>query len=283
MATARLINGKKIAEDYLSSAAREIKTLLAKGCDLTLATVQVGQAKDAALYSKHLGRLLKRTGIGWNPCVFSENESEKMVLDKIEALNRNPQITGILVFSPLPAHLDPARILDHVSPSKDVEGRTYLKRLTGTLGRFGVLSPTANAALMLIESVKPNIAGKNAVVVGRSDLIGKAIAVLLVDKHATVTVCHSKTKNLKRHLQNAEIVVAAAGRPGLIKGQWLKPGSIVIDVGENVVNGKIVGDVEFESARKRAAYLSPVPGGVGPVTNVMLVRNMIRLAKASEK
>lgn len=283
MATARLIDGKKIAADYLSSAASEIKELIAQGCDLTLATVQVGQAKDAALYSKHIGQLLKRMGIGWNPCVFSDDESEKIILDKIEALNRDPQITGILVFAPLPARLDPSRILDHVTPSKDVEGRTFLKRLTGKRGHSGVLSPTANAALMLIESVKFDITGKDAVVVGRSDLIGKAVAVLLMDKHATVTVCHSKTKNLKRHIQNAEIVVAAAGKPGLIKGQWLKSGSIVVDVGENVVDGKIVGDVDFESAKKKAVFLSPVPGGVGPVTNVMLVKNLIRLAKASEK
>ena len=283
MGIARLICGKKIAENYLLSAARQVKKLSLKGRGLTLATVQVGHAKDAVLYSKHLGQLLKRVGIRWAPTVFMANESESKILDKMKSLNSNPAVTGILVFSPLPAHIDPANILNHVSLSKDVEGRTFLKRQTGALSHFGVFSPTANAVLMLIESVKSDIAGKQAVVVGHSDLVGKPIAVLLMDKLATVTVCHVKTKNPGDYLRSADIVVAAVGRPNLIKGQWLKQGSIVIDVGENIVDGKIIGDVEFESAKKKAAYLSPVPGGVGPVTNVMLVRNIIRLAKLGEK
>src|SRR3990167_7916399 len=276
MAGAQLLKGQAIAENYLDSAARQIRQIKAEQGELALAAIQVGRAKDTVLYSSYLGRTLKKMGIRWAPNLFPENESESAVIEKIRKLNDSPRITGILVFSPLPGRLSPTNVLSRIHILKDVEGRTFLK------SHFGVFSPTANAVLTLIESKMPELAGKEAVVIGHSDLVGKPTAVLLMDKMATVTVCHVKTKNLKSHISKADIVVAAVGKPHVIKGQWIKKGALVVDVGENVVDGKLVGDVEFAIAKTRAAYISPVPGGVGPVTNVMLIKNLITLQKIKE-
>jgi methylenetetrahydrofolate dehydrogenase (NADP+)/methenyltetrahydrofolate cyclohydrolase len=242
----------------------------------SLATIQVGEAKDAIMYSNYLSRFLRKHGFRWVPTVFFEGESERVILDRIQKLNADPDITGIMIFSPLPKRLNLTNLLNHIDISKDVEGRTFLKN------HFGVASPTANAVLALIKSVLPDMAGKQAVVVGHSDLVGKPAAILLMDEMATVTVCHAKTKNIQAHLAKADIVVVAVGKPNIISGKWIKKGAIVIDVGENMLHGKLVGDVEFESAKKRASYLSPVPGGVGPVTSMMLISNLIKLHKLRE-
>src|SRR3990167_3940389 len=267
MAGAQLLKGQAIAENYLDSAARQIRQIKAEQGELALAAIQVGRAKDTVLYSSYLGRTLKKMGIRWAPNLFPENESESAVIEKIRKLNDSPRITGILVFSPLPGRLSPTNVLSNIHILKDVEGRTFLK------SHFGVFSPTANAVLALIESKMPNLAGKKAVVVGHGDLVGKPTAILLMDRLATVTVCHARTKNIESHISQADIVVAVVGKPNIIKGKWIKKGAMVIDVGENRVAGKLVGDIEFEPARARASYLSPVPGGVGPVTNVMLIKN----------
>ena len=193
------------------------------------------------------------------------------MIAEIIRLNRDEAVTGVMVFSPLPKHLSRTAIFDNIALLKDVEGRTFLK------SHFGVFSPTANAVMTLLEFTGASLAGKEAVVVGHSDLVGKPSAILLMDKMATVTVCHVETRDLRQHIEKADIVVAAAGKGHLVKGEWIKPGDIVIDVGENLVNGLIVGDVEFETAKRRASYITPVPGGVGPVTNVMLIKNLITL------
>ena len=160
---------------------------------------------------------------------------------------------------------------------KDAEGRRLLHGLAER-----VISPTAAAAIALVEETGVEVSGKEAVVIGRSDVVGKPAAILLIEKGATVTVCNSKTKDLRKFVENADILIATAGKPELIKGEWIKPGAVVVDVGENIVNGRLVGDVEFETAKSRAAYLSPVPGGVGPLTNVMLIKNLITLQQLRE-
>ena len=271
MKSAQLLNGKQIADKILGEAAAKIAILKKTGAFLTLATVQVGNAKDALLYSQALDRLLKKVGIGHLPSVSSNGISGNELCEKIEALNEDPTVTGIMVFSPLPAALDTASVLNAVDQLKDVEGRTFMK------SHFGVFSPTANAVLTLLKESGVELAGKEAVVIGHSDLVGKPTAILLLDEMATVTVCHAKTAGLKEKVSNADILVSAAGKAALVKGEWIKPGAVVIDVGENFVNGKIIGDVEFDEAAKRAAFISPVPGGVGPVTNVMLIQNLLRL------
>ena len=268
-AGAQLLNGTQVAHQHLDAARQKIASLKAKG--ITLATVMMGQPKDAMAYSKYLTGLLGKIGIRLIHRDFPADITEKKVLAEIEKLNRDRKITGIMIFSPIPAHINPTNVFDQIDMLKDAEGRTFLK------SHLGVFSPTARAVITLLEATGVDFAGKEAIVVGSSDLVGKPAAVLLSDLFATVTLCHIKTRSLSEHVRRADIVVAAAGKPELVKGDWLKPGAIVIDVGENFQDGKIVGDVEFEAARAKAAFITPVPGGVGPVTNVMLIENLIRL------
>ena len=279
--TCRILNGKDLAEKQLSEATEKIRSMKNAGKTLTLATVQVGESADTQLYANFLKNYFGRVGIDLTTHTLPHNASEQNLITQIGALNRDARVTGIMVFSPLPKTIDPANILDNLDMRKDVEGRTFLK------SHFGVFSPTSNAVLTLIEhALKESgsgLAGKEAVVVGHSDLVGKPTAVLLMDKLATVTVCHKETREIRSHVEKADIVVAAVGKPHVVKGDWIKPGAVVIDVGENMVDGKLVGDVEFDRAKERAAFISPVPGGVGPLTNVMLIQNLIRLHELNEK
>lgn len=273
MSTATLLDGKQIAETLLRQAVRELAHLKKREgpWPIKLATLRAGSSKSAGLYERYLQKLLARVGIAHVVSKLPGTVSEKKVLSEIHRFNQDPEITGIMLFSPLPKNADPADLFDHISKLKDVEGRTFLK------SHFGVFSPTANAVMTLVDAAHDPLAGKEAVVVGHSDLVGKSTAILLMDRLATVAVCHKETKDLKAHVRRADILVSAAGKAHLIPGAWIKKGAVVIDVGENWYHGKLVGDVDFKEALKRAAYLTPVPGGVGPVTNVMLVKNLIRL------
>lgn len=270
--TKNILDGREIAAKQRALVKKEVERLAGEGHTLTLATLQVGQSKDAALYAHSLTKLLAELGIHHIPSVSKDNISEAELIHKVVAFNSDPTVTGIMVFAPLPPQIHTPAILAAIDLMKDVEGRRVL---TGFGDR--VVSPTANAVLTLLEDTGIEIAGKDAVVIGHSDVVGKPTAILLLDRMATVTVCHVKTKSLENHVRNADIVVAAAGKPNLVKGEWIRPGAVVIDVGENVVAGKLVGDVEFETAKAHAAFISPVPGGVGPVTNVMLVKNLLKL------
>jgi 5,10-methylene-tetrahydrofolate dehydrogenase/methenyl tetrahydrofolate cyclohydrolase len=272
--SSHVLSGVVIAQKQLGILSKAAAELHKKGQALTLGAVQVGESKDTLLYARSLENLLKKLGIGFVHKVFPKDILEQDLCRQILKLNADPELTGIMVFAPLPASINPVMILNAIDLLKDVEGRRVLHGMGDR-----VLSPTASAVLALLEETQVEIAGKEAVVVGHSDVVGKPIAILLLDKMATVTVCHAKTRHLREHVERAEIVVAAAGKPHLIKGEWIKPGAIVIDVGENVVDGKLVGDVEFEAAKARASFISPVPGGVGPVTNVMLVKNLLTLQK----
>ncbi len=267
MRTAQILNGREIAEKMLARLAKDLEAIQRSGQKLTLATVQIGESKDTVLYSQSIERTFKKVNAGYLPKIYPEKISQSDLQKEILKLNRDPQVSAILVFSPLPAHIQQAALLSTLDVLKDVER---------------VVPPTAAAAVALIEETGAEIMGKEAVVVGRSNTVGRPATMLLLDKRATVTVCHSKTRNLRGHVENADIVIAAAGQPELIKGEWIKPGAIVIDVGENVVNGKLVGDVEFEKAKERAGFISPVPGGVGPLTHVMLIKNLLTLHKLKE-
>ncbi len=275
--TARILNGSDVAQKALTALSKRIEALRVEGKTLGLAAVQVGDSKDALLYSRSLEKLLTKLHIYYRYAQFPEKISENDLEREIEGLNKDKQITGVMIFSPLPKHLDYVAVLNAVQLFKDVEGRRILHG-------FGdrVISPTASAVIKLFEETGIDAAGKEAVVVGHSDVVGKPVAILLLDKMATVTVCHIKTHSLEEHVRRADILIAAAGKPNLIKGKWIKPGAVIIDVGENVLNGKLVGDVEFEEAKNRAGFITPVPGGVGPLTNVMLVKNLLTLAQIQE-
>ncbi len=269
MTQAQLLNGSQIAQKRLAIARQRITDLRVK--ELTLATVMIGESQDAMVYSRYLTGMLGKLGIRLVSKIFPADAQEKTVLKQIERLNKDKKITGIMIFSPIPKHINPTNVFDQIDMLKDAEGRTFLK------SHLGVFSPTAHAVITLLDATGIDFSGKEAIVVGNSDLVGKPTAVLLSDRFATVTICHIKTRDIAEHIRRADIVVAAAGKSEVIKGDWLKTGAIVIDVGENVSGGKITGDVEFESAKTRASFITPVPGGVGPVTNAMLVENLIRL------
>ena len=268
--TSVILYGKEIAAKRLEAFSKEIAELRRSGTALTLATVQVGDAHDTKLYAKAIENLLKKLDIQHSFISFPENIQERALCRQIVKIQNDSAVTGIMIFAPLPKHIRLETVLNWADALKDVEGRRL---------RNGVMPPTAMAAVALFEETGYDATGKEALIIGRSDVVGKPTALLMLEKNATVTIAHSKTKDLKTHVQRADIVIVSAGKPELVKGEWIKPGAIVIDVGENAVDGKIIGDVEFEKAKERASFISPVPGGVGPVTNVMLVKNLITLCK----
>ena len=206
--------------------------------------------------------------------------TESSVVEQIRALNEDPGVDGVIVQMPLPPTIRMRAVVDAIDPAKDIDGIHPLNAGLLRLGYDGFLPATAHAAVEILRRSGIEIEGKDAVVVGRSTVVGLPTAFLLVREDATVTVCHSRTVDLAAHTRVADIVVVAAGHPGLVTGDMLKPGAVVVDVGINVVDGKLVGDVDFESARKVASAITPVPGGVGPLTNALLLSHLVRAAEA---
>ncbi len=259
--------------------------LSALGLKLSLATVQIGESPDVQLYSNALVKMAASLGVELLQIKVSSSEPKKNVIARLGELFHKDSIEGVMIFSPI-MHEHKKEISQwaflNMPADKDVEGRTFLKP-NFLYQDICIYSPTARAVMALLDSANfGSHSGKEAVIVGHSDLVGKPTAVLLLDRMATVTVCHKETRDLAKHVRSAEILVAAAGQPGLIRGEWVKPGAIIVDVGENVVNGSLVGDVDFEGARKKAAFVTPVPGGVGPLTNVMLLDNLFELHRLKE-
>jgi len=267
----QILDGREIAKKYLEALKADVQRI---GTPLALATVRVGDTEDARLYSKTIDNFLAKVGIRHAKVELPESASESQTISEIQRLNADSAVNGIMVFSPLPKALSAQNVRRAVSILKDVEGwNVRVARKNGTL----VAPPTAEAVMALIREACKNLEGKEAVVVGRSDTVGLPVSILLTKERATVSTCNSKTPDLRSYVGRGDIVVAAAGQPDLIKGAWIKPGAVVIDVGEPT------GDVEFEEAKKRAAFITPVPGGVGPVTNVMLARNIVDLYLIGKK
>jgi 5,10-methylene-tetrahydrofolate dehydrogenase/methenyl tetrahydrofolate cyclohydrolase len=276
--TAKLLKGSEIANgliDKLKSQRDEAAKRL--GHAPVLGLVQIGAFKDAELYAQSIGRVMTKLGVDTQPVKIAESCTLESAQQQIRALASNKKITGVLLLSPVPPQLPYASLIQALPANKDVEAA----RGIGQKGKGNIFPPTALALMELILATGEPLEGKEAVVVGRSEIVGQPIAKLLLNHHATVTICHSRTKNLNQHVGRAEIVVAAVGKAGLIKGDWIKPGAIVADAGENFVNGKVTGDVEFESASQRASFITPVPSGVGPLTTYMLAKNLFVLASSS--
>lgn len=271
---AHILYGKEIAAKRLEKISKELSELQRSGAQFCLTTIQAGQAHDTALYSKAISNLLSKLQIRHNALSYSDKIQEKELREEIFKINKDSKTTGVMLFAPLPSHITLDSVVRAVDIFKDVEGRRM-----GLSAKSKVMPPTAMAAVALFEETGIDATGKEVLIIGRSDVVGKPAALMMLEKNATVTIAHSKTINLKAHIERADILIVSVGKPGIVKGGWIKPGSVVIDVGENMVDGKLVGDVEFEEAKERASYISPVPGGVGPVTNVMLVQNLISLYK----
>ena len=275
---ARILYGKELRQRIVEDLAEGIAA--SRRARMTLATLQAGESPDIDQYARAIADLAATIGAQVRPVRMPAEVGEKEFFAAIRSLNEDPAVTGLLVFSPLPAHLSKEMVSLAVRRSKDVEARMGLIQLDQDI-REVVAPPTALAAVLMAELAGP-VAGKEAVVIGRSDVVGKPAALLLLARSATVTVCHSKTRNLESHVRRADILIASAGRAGLVKGDWIKPGATVVDVGTNFVNGKTVGDVEFETAAARAGAIAPVPGGVGPVTNAILMQNLYYLYQYQE-
>lgn len=279
---AKLLEGKPIAQKIKEEIKQQVAALKSKP---VLASIMVGENTAAASYVKSQAKTAEALGIEYQLHKLSEDTQETRLIDFIRGLNANKSVHGIIIQMPLPRQIDYKEISQFILPEKDVEGMHPENIGKILFGKARILPCTPAAVMELLKSTDVDLYGKEVVVVGHSEIVGKPLALLLLEKFATVTVCHigtSKAGKLEEHIKKAEVLIVAVGRAGLIKGEWVKDGAVVIDVGINRVGDKIVGDVEFEAAEKRAAYITPVPGGVGPLTVTMLMRNLIEAAKLQQ-
>ena len=276
-----IIDGKALSDKILKEIENEHSELQAKvGRKAGLAVIIVGENPASQIYVRNKIRACERVGFHSETIRFDENISEESLLLEIEKLNNNSNIDGILVQLPIPKHIDDLKVINAISAEKDVDGfhtTNIGKMMIGD--ETGFLSCTPAGVIQMFEEYNIDLEGKDVLVIGQSNIVGKPMTLLLINKRATVQVCNSKTKNLPEKLQKADVVVAAAGSPKLVKGSDVKEGVVVIDIGINRVNGKICGDVDFEEVSQKASYITPVPGGVGPMTIAMLIKNTFKSYK----
>lgn len=279
---ARLIDGKAVAAQVRAEVAARARAFQARfGRAPGLAVVQVGEDPASTVYVRNKRRSCLDVGIESFAHDLSAAATEGELLSLVAQLNADTRVDGILLQMPLPKGLDASRIIDAIDPAKDVDGLHPVNAGLLLVGRPGLRACTPSGCMRLLASAGCNPAGKTAVVIGRSILVGKPMALLLLEANATVTVAHSRTADLAAVVRGADIVVAAVGRAHMIKGAWIKPGAVVLDVGTNKsADGKLVGDVEFEAAKRIAAAITPVPGGVGPMTIALLLSNTVDAALA---
>ncbi len=277
---AQIIDGKAIAQRVREEIKEEVDELKRRGITPGLAVVLVGEDPASRIYVRNKKNAAEKTGINSFEHHLPEDTPQDELLRLVRRLNEDDNVHGILVQLPLPAHIDTAVVIEAISPEKDVDGfhpYNVGRLLTGN-PIFEPCTPKGIMELLKRSGIEP--AGRDAVVVGRSNIVGKPVALMLLAQNATVTVCHSRTRHIERKVSEADILVCAVGRAGFIRGGWIKEGSVVIDVGVNrLEDGSLVGDVEFEEARRRAAHITPVPGGVGPMTIAMLLSNTVLAAK----
>jgi methylenetetrahydrofolate dehydrogenase (NADP+)/methenyltetrahydrofolate cyclohydrolase len=277
---AQLIDGLQLAHRLRAEMRQRVGALSEAGCRPGLAVVLVGDDPASAVYVRNKLRACEECGIGSRSHVLPASAVEDDVLRLIAALNGDAAIHGILVQLPLPPHIDVRRVIEAISVDKDVDGFHLYNVGALVLGQSVFPPCTPYGVQLLLETTGIEVAGKNAVVVGASNIVGKPMALMLLHKEATVSICHARTRDLAQYTILADILVVAAGRPGLITGPMVKHGAVVIDVGINrLPDGSIVGDVDFAGVRERAGWLTPVPGGVGPMTVTMLMENTLRSAQ----
>ena len=279
------IDGKAFSQTVLEKIREEHSQLKEKyGKPAGLAVVIVGNNPASQVYVKNKIRACENVGFYSENIELDENISEKELLQEIDKLNKNDRIDGILVQLPLPAHINELKIIDSISPEKDVDGFHVSNIGKMVIGdETGFLSCTPYGIMQLLEEYKIEISGKDAVIIGRSNIVGKPMALMLIQKGATVQVCNSNTKDLRKKLNEADIIIVAAGVPKLLKKEDVKEGAVVIDVGINRVDGKICGDVDYEEVAEKTSYITPVPGGVGPMTIASLIKNTFKSYKNSLK
>jgi methylenetetrahydrofolate dehydrogenase (NADP+)/methenyltetrahydrofolate cyclohydrolase len=273
------IDGKAIAAQIRESLKARIETLKQKGVTPGLSVVLVGDDPASATYVRSKERACEELGIFSIVHRLSADTSQEQLFALVHELNADKRLHGILIQSPIPAPLDELALLREVDPDKDVDGLHVVTAGRLMVGEPGFKPCTPKGIIHLIKTTGTAISGKRAVVVGRSNMVGKPVALMLLEENATVTMCHSRTQNLAAVCAEADILVAAVGRPGLITGDFVKPGALVIDVGTTRVDGKLKGDVVFDEAAEKASFITPVPGGVGPMTIAMLMENTVEAAE----
>lgn len=276
--SAILLSGKEMEQELLSSQIERCNALKAKGIQPLLAVIMVGEDPASAIYVRNKGRMCDNIGILQKTIQLPESTSQEELEAAIEALNADDTVTGILVQLPLPKHLDENRALACVKAEKDVDGFHVVNTGKMLRGEKSALPCTPRGILHMLKRAGVPLAGKHAVVIGRSNIVGKPVAILLLQENCTVTICHSKTQNLKEITQQADILVAAVGKPHFVTADMVKEGAAVIDVGVNRVDGKVTGDVDFDNVAPIAGWISPVPGGVGRMTVSMLMENTLEAA-----
>ena len=277
-----IIDGKKVSSHIKDNIAAEVKMLKNKtGKTPGLAVVLVGDDPASAVYVKNKNKTCKNIGFQSFEHILPENTSEDKLLNLINELNNDDQVNGILVQLPLPSHISSKKILVSINPQKDVDG-FHLENVGRLVTGNALFKPCTPAGIIkLLDEYKIEIEGKNAVIIGRSNIVGKPVSFLLLERNATVTICHSRTKDLPSITRSADILIAAIGKPNFVSLDMVKINSVVIDVGINRLDGKLVGDVDFASVSKQASLITPVPGGVGPMTIAMLMENTLQAFKNS--
>lgn len=276
-----IIDGKKEAALLREEIKKEILLLKEKTKKVPgLSVILIGDFTPSQIYVKNKEKNSKEVGINSEVIKYPKDITEQEILNKIKELNNNPEVSGILVQLPLPKHINKEKIINAIHPKKDVDGFNPINVGNLASGYDAIIPCTPLGCLHLIKKIEKNLTGKHAVIIGRSNLNGKPMAQLLLRENCTVTIVHSKTKDLKAECQKADILVAAVGKANLVKGDWVKKDSIIIDVGINKVEEKIVGDVDFESVKEKVKAITPVPGGVGPMTIACLLKNTLECFKA---
>ena len=274
------IDGKKVAADLRLELKKNVSELQSKYNSVPgLTVILVGEDAPSKIYVKNKEKSAIEVGINSEVIRYPKNLEEKVLLDKIKELNNNDKISGILVQLPLPKHIDKKKVIEAIDPGKDVDGFHPMNVGNLSSGYDSSIPCTPFGCILLIKQVEKNLSGKHAVVIGRSNLNGKPMTQLLLKENCTVTITHSKTKDLKTECLRADIIIAAVGMPKLVKGDWVKKGAIVIDVGINQTDSGLVGDVDFDEVSKVAKAITPVPGGVGPMTIACLLNNTVECFK----
>ena len=277
--TARIIDGKSIAKELRESLAPRVASLKEQGITPGLTVIVVGDDPASAIYVRNKERACVKLGMNSQVLRFLAETTQEEILNTVRLLNQDDSVHGILVQLPLPRHIDEQAVLRAIDPDKDVDGFHAMNAGRLMNGEPGFVACTPKGVMRLLEVSGVELDGKNAVVVGRSNIVGKPMALLLLQKNCTVTIAHSHTKDLAAVTRSADILVVAVGRAGFITGDMIKPGAAVMDVGINRVDGKVVGDVDFESAKEVASCITPVPGGVGAMTIAMLMENTVEAAE----
>jgi methylenetetrahydrofolate dehydrogenase (NADP+)/methenyltetrahydrofolate cyclohydrolase len=278
--TAQLIDGNALAQHWREQVARDCQVLQARGVKPGLAVLLVGDNPASQVYVRNKVKACEQAGLHSVLDQLPADLSESDLLARVDALNRDPLIHGILVQLPLPAHINAHKVIEAIDPAKDVDGFHVASAGALMTGMPGFWPCTPHGCMKMLESINYPLSGKHAVVIGRSNIVGKPMALMLLAQNATVTICHSRTVNLKALTRQADVIVAAVGQRNTVTADMVKPGAVVIDVGMNRNQaGKLCGDVDFEGVRQVAGYITPVPGGVGPMTIAMLLVNTLESAK----